>query len=366
MLPDALKTRCGSCTKIQKAKSLDVVTRLYYQHPALYTALAERYDPTGEYTRNFENWFDQQNNVKNSQKYDGNQYAARTTAQSTTRSVQQETRRSPSISNARRNPNDVPSERTRIPSTWITSTTVTTTRRPTTSRAPLRTLPVTARTTQQQEPAPLVFREIATAFRAPVTQPSTARPSPVTFRETPAPTRPVFIEPVVRFQEQEEVIKLPDEIQAPQIFREPSTTFRVPLEPATRRTQPIIFTEPVTQAPVVFREVTTLRPPTVRTTTTDLPIIIREQVPEVAVIREPVKQTAFVQPPPTVFRPPPQPVTNPSVVFQQEQSPESVRIQPANNRQQQQPTQRNEPVLRDSNDVRRAQARAPNFQSPVR
>lgn len=64
MLPDALKTRCRSCTRLQKSKALDVITRLYYNHPSIYTALAERYDPTGEYTRNFENWFDEQNGLK--------------------------------------------------------------------------------------------------------------------------------------------------------------------------------------------------------------------------------------------------------------------------------------------------------------
>lgn len=64
VLPEALSSRCASCTDIQKAKALDVITRLYYQHPAIYTALAERYDPTGRYTRNFENWFDEQNAVK--------------------------------------------------------------------------------------------------------------------------------------------------------------------------------------------------------------------------------------------------------------------------------------------------------------
>lgn len=30
----------------------------------MYTSLASRYDPTGEFTRNFENWFDEQNAVK--------------------------------------------------------------------------------------------------------------------------------------------------------------------------------------------------------------------------------------------------------------------------------------------------------------
>jgi hypothetical protein len=63
-LPHALRTKCARCTKIQKAKALDVITRLYYQHPSIYLALAERYDPTGEYTKNYENWFDEQNGVK--------------------------------------------------------------------------------------------------------------------------------------------------------------------------------------------------------------------------------------------------------------------------------------------------------------
>lgn len=41
-----------------------MITRLYYEFPTVYTALAVRYDPTGEYTRNFESWFDEQNAVK--------------------------------------------------------------------------------------------------------------------------------------------------------------------------------------------------------------------------------------------------------------------------------------------------------------
>lgn len=64
ILPHALRTRCVRCTKLQKVKALDVITRLYYQHPPIYLSLAERYDPTGDYTRNFENWFDEQNGVK--------------------------------------------------------------------------------------------------------------------------------------------------------------------------------------------------------------------------------------------------------------------------------------------------------------
>lgn len=64
VLPDALRTNCAQCTKVQKQKALDVITRLYYEHPQIYTALGERYDPAGAYTRNFENWFDEQNAVK--------------------------------------------------------------------------------------------------------------------------------------------------------------------------------------------------------------------------------------------------------------------------------------------------------------
>lgn len=64
VLPEALRTRCARCTKLQKEKALDVITRLYYEYPDAYLALAVRYDPKGEYTKNFESWFDEQNAVK--------------------------------------------------------------------------------------------------------------------------------------------------------------------------------------------------------------------------------------------------------------------------------------------------------------
>ncbi|CRL01808.1 CLUMA_CG015024, isoform A [Clunio marinus] len=153
VLPDALRTRCAQCTKLQKGKALDVITRLYYQYPSIYTALAERYDPTGEYTKNFENWFDEQNAVKprppipqDQSQFDvpdNVQLGQAPGIENVKRddiSTQQAVRRSPNIgnSNVRPNPNEIPTKRTRIPSTWITSST-TTTRRPTTTRAPLRT-----------------------------------------------------------------------------------------------------------------------------------------------------------------------------------------------------------------------------------
>lgn len=37
------------------------ITNLYYGHPNIYIALAEKYDPTGAYTKRFESWFDEQN-----------------------------------------------------------------------------------------------------------------------------------------------------------------------------------------------------------------------------------------------------------------------------------------------------------------
>lgn len=52
-------------------ENLQQITRLYYEYPDVYTALAVRYDPRGEYTKNFENWFDDQNTV-NSQRDEGN------------------------------------------------------------------------------------------------------------------------------------------------------------------------------------------------------------------------------------------------------------------------------------------------------
>jgi Insect pheromone-binding family, A10/OS-D len=56
-----LKTNCEKCTKQQKLKALKVITTIYYKTPNNYIALAEKYDPTGEYTKRFEDWFDEQN-----------------------------------------------------------------------------------------------------------------------------------------------------------------------------------------------------------------------------------------------------------------------------------------------------------------
>lgn len=151
-MPHALRTKCARCTKIQKDKALDVITRLYYQYPSIYLALAERYDPKGEYTKNFENWFDEQQKEKLNGQLQ----------------------------------NELP-QRPRIPSTWITSTTSTTrtTTERTTSMRTLRTLP-TVRTTSG------IIRIIPTTITE---RPSTIRSTPTTERITTSRSVPTTISP---------------------------------------------------------------------------------------------------------------------------------------------------------------------------
>lgn len=183
VLPDALRTRCRQCTTVQKEKALDVITRLYYEFPSSYTALAERYDPNGEYTRNFENWFDEQNAVKPGPPRDeGNSFnvpdnvaiAQRPTNENPSKpqgseSTQQSVRRSPAVeTGSRLDINEVSTERTRIPSTWITKrTTIMTTERSTSTRAPLRTSP-TRKSTQGTPRTPQVVVRAPAASNWPV------------------------------------------------------------------------------------------------------------------------------------------------------------------------------------------------------
>lgn len=310
MLPDALKTRCSSCTKIQKAKALDAITRLYYQHPDKYLALAERYDPTGEYTRNFENWFDEQNAVK-PPRNEGNQFITRATTKQPQRGVQA-------------NPNRIPTERTRIPSTWITTTNRPTTAQSLTStRQTLRTLPSTVRSVET------IFRELPTTLRfIPTTPPPTLRTTfrqPQTFRQTPTTTRffsvPVTQPTIVRdpqFKDFPRSLETPaqpainsfDEPQTPVFFqREPETVFR---QPTTAR--PAIITQPpITRAqpPAVFRNIQTiLRAPEAsfvpRTEITQPPIITLPTTTSVTQPFVPRSSTAGqTQPPPVIARNPP-------------------------------------------------------------
>lgn len=55
-----MKTSCERCTNAQKTKALKVITKLYYEHPKVYLQLAEKYDPSGKYTKRFEDWYDEQ------------------------------------------------------------------------------------------------------------------------------------------------------------------------------------------------------------------------------------------------------------------------------------------------------------------
>jgi hypothetical protein len=56
ILPEALRTKCSRCTVIQKENALKVITKLYKDYPQYYRALADKWDPNGEYNRRFEEY----------------------------------------------------------------------------------------------------------------------------------------------------------------------------------------------------------------------------------------------------------------------------------------------------------------------
>uniref|UniRef100_A0A182NU82 Uncharacterized protein n=1 Tax=Anopheles dirus TaxID=7168 RepID=A0A182NU82_9DIPT len=56
ILPEALRTKCARCSPIQKENALKIITRLYLDYPDQYRALRERWDPSGEYNRRFEEY----------------------------------------------------------------------------------------------------------------------------------------------------------------------------------------------------------------------------------------------------------------------------------------------------------------------
>ncbi|KFB39462.1 AGAP008058-PA-like protein [Anopheles sinensis] len=56
ILPEALRTKCARCSPIQKENALKIITRLYFDYPDQYRALRERWDPSGEYHRRFEDY----------------------------------------------------------------------------------------------------------------------------------------------------------------------------------------------------------------------------------------------------------------------------------------------------------------------
>lgn len=56
ILPEALRTRCLHCSNHQKEGALKVITKLYYDYPEQYARLRGRWDVTGEYHRQFEEY----------------------------------------------------------------------------------------------------------------------------------------------------------------------------------------------------------------------------------------------------------------------------------------------------------------------
>lgn len=55
-MPEALRTKCARCTNTQKEHALKVITKLYYDYPRHYNMLRQKWDPTGEYHRRFEEY----------------------------------------------------------------------------------------------------------------------------------------------------------------------------------------------------------------------------------------------------------------------------------------------------------------------
>lgn len=54
ILPEALRTKCIRCTERQKRAAVKVIRRLKYEYPDEWSKLASRWDPTGDFTRYFE------------------------------------------------------------------------------------------------------------------------------------------------------------------------------------------------------------------------------------------------------------------------------------------------------------------------
>ncbi|XP_012549310.1 chemosensory protein 9 isoform X1 [Bombyx mori] len=56
ILPEALRTKCIRCTERQKRTSVKVIRRLKNEYPEEWAKLASRWDPTGDFTRYFEDY----------------------------------------------------------------------------------------------------------------------------------------------------------------------------------------------------------------------------------------------------------------------------------------------------------------------
>ncbi|CAK1553025.1 unnamed protein product [Leptosia nina] len=56
LLPEALRTKCVRCTERQKKTAVKIIRRLKYEYPDEWAKLASRWDPTGDFTRYFEDY----------------------------------------------------------------------------------------------------------------------------------------------------------------------------------------------------------------------------------------------------------------------------------------------------------------------
>nr|QIJ45726.1 chemosensory protein [Glyphodes pyloalis] len=54
ILPEALRTKCARCTERQKKTAVKVIKRLKHEFPEEWAKLSSRWDPTGDFTRYFE------------------------------------------------------------------------------------------------------------------------------------------------------------------------------------------------------------------------------------------------------------------------------------------------------------------------
>nr|AHC05676.1 chemosensory protein [Chilo suppressalis] len=61
ILPEALRTKCIRCTETQKKTAVKVIKRLKYEFPEEWAKLSSRWDPTGDFTRYFEEYLDNEN-----------------------------------------------------------------------------------------------------------------------------------------------------------------------------------------------------------------------------------------------------------------------------------------------------------------
>ncbi|XP_026331573.1 uncharacterized protein LOC113238940, partial [Hyposmocoma kahamanoa] len=63
ILPEALRTKCIRCTDRQKKTAVKVIKRLKSDYPEEWAQLSSRWDPTGDFTRYFEEYLTKDNNL---------------------------------------------------------------------------------------------------------------------------------------------------------------------------------------------------------------------------------------------------------------------------------------------------------------